>query len=237
MIETQDARSPAPPCVPDDVLSAVVHDLRNPLSTILVLSDVLAKLPDAHAPAKRIRRAALRMNDMIGDLLDVTHLREGGGLRTSPEGVASLLEEAADTLRPQAAARSIALAIDHRPGLPPVWMDRGRILRVLANIGGNAAKFTPEGGHITFGATETGAMVRLFVADTGPGIAASELSHVFERFWQARENDERGTGLGLAIAKTIVEAHGGSIAVESELGRGSTFSFTLPIAGTNVPAR
>jgi len=103
---------------------------------------------------------------------------------------------------------------------------------VLANLGGNAVKFTPAGGKVVLRAECQGDGVRVSCADTGPGIAAEDLPHVFDRFWQARSTRRAGAGLGLAIARGIVEAHGGDIAAESTLGQGSTFSFTLPGAAS-----
>jgi signal transduction histidine kinase len=112
-----------------------------------------------------------------------------------------------------------------------VRVDEGRILQVFANLIGNALKFTPPGGIITVGARAgTDNDVIFFVRDNGPGIADPDRSHVFEWRWQARPDERCGSGLGLAICRGIVEAHGGTIAVDTRLGQGSTFSFTLPIA-------
>jgi signal transduction histidine kinase len=112
-----------------------------------------------------------------------------------------------------------------------VRCDRERALQVLSNLLGNAVKFTPEGGAVTCVVSterEDEGAVRFVVRDTGPGIPAAQLSRLFDRYWQARETQRLGTGLGLFIARGIVEAHGGRIWVESEVGRGSSFAFTLP---------
>jgi len=111
-----------------------------------------------------------------------------------------------------------------------VLCDRDRVMRVLGNLLSNAAKFTSEGGNVTVTLAREEGFCKVSIADTGAGIDADALPHVFERFWQADSAARRGTGLGLAIAKGIVEAHGGRIWAESELGRGSTFHFTLPLA-------
>jgi signal transduction histidine kinase len=103
----------------------------------------------------------------------------------------------------------------------------------VGNIVGNALKFTPEHGNVTMRAVANGNHVAIHVADTGPGIAPADIKHLFDDFWQARNDDHRGVGLGLAIAKGVVEAHGGKIWCDSMLGAGSTFSFTLPRAMTN----
>jgi signal transduction histidine kinase len=109
-----------------------------------------------------------------------------------------------------------------------VLADAARVQQVLSNIVGNAVKFTPRDGRITVCAESIGGEVRFAVIDTGPGIPAEQLPHIFGRFWQAKTSDRRGIGLGLAIAKGIVEAHNGRIWVESHVGLGSTFYFTLP---------
>ena len=108
--------------------------------------------------------------------------------------------------------------------------DTARLLQVLSNLVGNAIKFTPRGGVITVRIEPLGDEVRFAVRDTGPGIAPDQVPHIFGRFWQANRKDRRGIGLGLAIAKGIVEVHGGRIWVESTLGAGSTFYFTIPVA-------
>jgi signal transduction histidine kinase len=106
---------------------------------------------------------------------------------------------------------------------------------VLFNLISNSIKFTPAGGKVTLCCEKVGSDARVTVADTGPGISPAELPHIFERFWQAKENVMQGTGLGLSIAKGIVEAHGGKIWVETALGRGSKFFFTLPLAELAAP--
>jgi signal transduction histidine kinase len=116
------------------------------------------------------------------------------------------------------------------PGLPRVSADRERILQVLSNLIGNAIKFTPLQGTITLRARQVDGKVRISVKDTGPGISEEAVPHLFERFWRATSALERGTGLGLSIAKSIVEAHGGTLWVETREGAGSTFFFTLPVA-------
>ncbi|HEX7595528.1 MAG TPA: PAS domain S-box protein [Gemmatimonadaceae bacterium] len=218
----------------DDVLAVVAHDLRNPLNTVtMAVSLMLENTPPERVQERRqveiVRRAADRMNRMIQDLLDVRRM-ESGRLTTDliPESPAVLVNDTIDMLRPLATGSTIRLDTAIEPGLPLVLADAARVQQVLSNLVGNAVKFTPRGGRITVCAESMEGEVRFSVIDTGPGIPAEQLPHIFGRFWQAKTSDRRGIGLGLAIAKGIVEAHNGRIWVESHVGLGSTFYFTLP---------
>jgi PAS domain S-box-containing protein len=220
----------------DEMLGVVAHDLRNPLNTIVMGASTMLELLPANPPllrnhAKIVRRAADRMNRLIQDLLDVRRI-ESGRLAVDPRSVTVgvLVDEALEMLRPLASAASLELVTDLAADLPRARADSGRILQVFSNLVGNAIKFTPAGGRITISATRSEDEVRFEIADTGPGIAAEQLPHVFGQFWQGTRGDRRGIGLGLAIAKAIVEAHGGRIWVESQLGEGSRFYFTLPLS-------
>jgi signal transduction histidine kinase len=133
-------------------------------------------------------------------------------------------------LRPLAASSTIVLDSRVAGDLPRVIADGARIQQVLSNLVGNAVKFTGRDGRITVAAEQIDGEVRFSVVDTGPGIPAEQLPHIFGRFWQGKPTDRRGIGLGLAIAKGIVDAHNGRIWVESSVGAGSTFYFTLPAA-------
>ena len=144
----------------------------------------------------------------------------------------ALVAEAVDMLRSLATSSSIDLVLEETcDDLPHVCADVHRVQQVLSNLIGNAVKFTPRGGRIVVRCSRAPREVRFEVRDTGPGIPAEYLPHVFGQFWQASRSDRRGIGLGLAIAKGIVEAHGGKIWVESEPGEGSSFFFTLPSVG------
>jgi PAS domain S-box-containing protein len=219
----------------DEMLGVVAHDLRNPLNTIVMgASSLLEALPESppllRKSAHILQRAADRMNRLIQDLLDVRRI-DAGRLVVEPRSatVTALVDEAMEMMRPLATAASIELTTDVAADLARVLADPGRILQVLSNLVGNAIKFTPTGGTITLSAGGEGDEIRFAISDTGPGIAADQLPHIFGRFWQANRADRRGIGLGLAIAKGIVEAHGGRIWVESQVGQGSRFYFTLPI--------
>jgi len=133
-------------------------------------------------------------------------------------------------MRPLAAVRGLELRAEVADDVPAVCADGPRIEQVLANLLGNAIKFTPRGGTIVVRAARSADDVCFAVVDTGPGIAKENLAHVFDRFWQAERTDRLGTGLGLYIVKGIVETHGGTVWAESEVGQGSSFFFTLPSA-------
>ncbi len=218
----------------DEILAVVAHDLRNPLNTVMMAAGLMLETSSPERPAERrqveiVRRAADRMNRMIQDLLDVKRMESGRlGLEAKPETVAGLVGDTMEMLRPLAEGSSIRLESHVAPNLPRVLADATRISQVLSNLVGNAVKFTPREGVITITADGLDAEVRFSVIDTGAGIPAEQLPHIFGRFWQARTSDRRGIGLGLAIAKGIVEAHRGRIWVESSVGLGSTFYFTLP---------
>src|SRR6185503_21310932 len=140
-----------------------------------------------------------------------------------------LLREAAEMLEPTAREKAITLTVSTADDLPSVRADSARLLQVFANLVGNAVKFTPSGGAITIAATRGDGRIECSVADNGPGIPAAQIPRLFGKFWQAKRGDGRGVGLGLAIARGIVEAHGGTITVDSEEGKGSVFSFALPV--------
>jgi PAS domain S-box-containing protein len=218
----------------DETLGIIAHDLRNPLGAILMQAGLLGRRgaePERRSrkPVDRIERAASRMNRLIQDLLDVSRM-EAGRLTLEPTRVsaAQLVGDAVEVETPLAASSSRELALDVAPGLPEVWADRDRLLQVFENLIGNALKFTKPGGRITVGAASGAGEVLFWVADTGPGIKADDLPHLFDRFWQARKAERSGAGLGLPIVKGIIEAHGGKVSVESTPGHGSTFYFTVP---------
>jgi PAS domain S-box-containing protein len=221
----------------DDVLRIVAHDLRNPLSAIMMQAALMEREgpePERRDPQPRqvIQRAATRMNQLIQDLLDVA-LAEEGQLRIAPArlAVTELVRDETEMQAPIAASAELTLRFEVKPGVREVWGDRQRLLQVFENLIGNAIKFTKPGGQIVVSATPTDGEVVFSVADSGVGMERDAAEHVFDRFWQVASKTKRlGAGLGLPITKGIVEAHGGRIWLESEPGRGSTFSFSIPIA-------
>jgi signal transduction histidine kinase len=144
--------------------------------------------------------------------------------------------EAVAAQRGLAAKAGLELRTDVSGDLPDVRGDHDRLLQIFENLIGNAVKFTPRGGSVVVGATRRGRAVSFWVKDTGEGIPAEDLPHVFDRFWQARKRRSDGAGLGLAIVKALVEAHGGRSWVESAPGGGSTFCFTIPASIAPVRA-
>jgi hypothetical protein len=218
----------------DDILGVVAHDLRNPLTAISMYASLLLEMPrDADTQRGQLRTVLEltdQMNRLIQDLLDASRI-EAGQLRVHPAPLRlpPLLADAAEMVRMAAADRGVSLRVQAADGLPPVLADRDRVLQVLSNLLGNAVKFTPRGGDVLVRASAGGGGVEVSVADTGVGIPPEQLPHVFDRFWQG-DARRKGAGLGLAIARGIVEAHGGRIRAESDPGRGSTFTFTLPAA-------
>jgi len=169
------------------------------------------------------------MDTLIQDLLDVTRVEAGGlSVELLPIDTRILLEESLRTLEPVAESKSIVLRLNAPPELPPVNADSERIAQALSNLVGNAVKFSPPESEITVGAAERNGEVLVSVSDRGPGMTPEQLAHAFDRFWQSRRTDREGAGLGLAITKGIIDAHGGRIWAESEIGNGSTFYFTLP---------
>jgi K+-sensing histidine kinase KdpD len=216
----------------EDVLRIVAHDLRNPLS--LISSSAELMLESGTEPAERTKvhdvfqRAVKQMNRLIADLLDTERLRSGRlSLDLKKLPVAEIIREADETFRPLAEQRHIKFNTEAPREPRAVNVDPVRISQVLGNLIGNALKFTPSGGSVDVRANDAGDIELFEVSDTGEGIAADDLPHVFEG-WQAHKGDTRGVGLGLGLAKALVEAHGGSMSVKSTLGKGSTFSFTIP---------
>lgn len=241
----------------EEVLAVVSHDLRSPLSAVQMAAmflrrDVAALQaaaggdpsgPEAAAKAlkqvERIERGSERMQRLIEDLLDLTRLEAGRlALKVQPTAVHTLLEHALEVFRPLAGQRLQVLReeVGADVAAARVRCDPERVFQVLSNLLGNAHKFTPEGGALTVHAfrppgAERDTHVHFAVADTGSGMSEEQVNQLFTRYWQAQEGDRRGLGLGLTIARGIVEAHGGRVWVDSTPGKGTTFFFSLPLAG------
>jgi PAS domain S-box-containing protein len=221
----------------EEILGIVSHDLRNPLSAIMMCASALDEGMAGANDSLRymvttIADSASWMNRLIQDLLDMASIESGRlSLERRPAAAEQILARLEMTFASTAKEAGIALVIGARPDLPAVLVDDERILQVLANLVANSLKFTPAGGEIRVLADLAEGepnRVAFTVSDTGCGIPPEHLPHLFDRFWQARRGaSQRGTGLGLAISRGIVEAHGGSMTVESEIGRGSIFRVEL----------
>ena len=217
----------------DEVLAIVAHDLRAPLNAVQTsaafLMDVELNDVERRRLLEVIRRASAGMNRLIEDLLDVARIESGAFVvELQRVDLGALAIEVCEQFRPQAADAGLTLEMDVERKLPLVSVDRDRMAHVLANLIGNAIKFTLAGGRVTVRlARHESDCVLCSVADTGVGIPSEELPHLFERFWQARRYRRGGAGLGLAIARGVVEAHGSHLSVESEAGRGTVFSFVI----------
>jgi len=220
----------------------LIHDLRSPLTVLMGSMDFMqgafAKQDSENFAMllEMAQRSSKRMLGMVNELLDISKL-ESGELILHPEAIdaRSLIEDVVARFAPLATSAQITLEISVASNLPPLHVDTQLIGRVLHNLLDNAIKFTPDGGHIRLWARpdpeSASDRLRVGVSDTGPGIPPEEQPRLFEKFQQVSSVEGRraGTGLGLPFCKLTVEAHGGWIWVESEVGKGSTFIMTLPI--------
>jgi signal transduction histidine kinase len=221
----------------DEFLGIVGHDLRNMLASVIGAATLIEKADTTKNPAEtvrtcaqRIARSCTRMNCLVGDLLDVASIEAGAlAVTREPGNPGDVALEAVDAFHAQAVTCDIAIVGEVIPPLPVVPFDSARVFQVLANLLSNALKFTQRKGRIVVRVERIDDDVRFGVSDTGAGIAPEKLEEIFERFHQLDSKDRRGVGLGLYISKSIVHGHGGRIWAESELGKGSTFYFTLPI--------
>ena len=233
-----------------EFISFVSHELKQPMTSIKGYTDLLIKgmageLTDAQGRfLETVRSSVDRMNTLVGDLLDISRI-ESGRIRLEFKSISieRVIEEVLRATRRQIEAKQHTLEVDIPSDLPPVRGDRDRLVQILTNLVSNAYKYTPVGGHIAIrvqrwrppigGDEREGGFVLCSVADTGIGITPQDQERLFTKYFRADDPTVRsvpGTGLGLVITKSLVELHGGEIWVESEVGKGSTFSFTIPVA-------
>ncbi|MBA3457031.1 MAG: hybrid sensor histidine kinase/response regulator [Deltaproteobacteria bacterium] len=213
----------------DELLAVVSHDLRNPLNVVTLALQMIEHDPDTLVAAlPRAKRGVERMQRLIADLLDVAQIETGTlTVELRPVEVGGVLDDAFEQHRALATERQITLVRTYESPVGVAICDRHRIGQVLANLVGNALKFTPKGGTIRIGAEVVhDERVSIIISDTGRGIAPAHLDHIFDRYWQP-ERGSHGVGLGLAIVKGIVAAHGGEVLVESTLGAGTSFRIEL----------
>jgi PAS domain S-box-containing protein len=223
-----------------DILEIVSHDLKNPLTVITLVARALRESRELEAVqiteyADKIQRAVDKMLQLISNLLDFSKIESGTFfIERHPETLENMILPAIDGMRTLAEARQQTMECHIESNLPEVTADRHRVGQVVSNLLSNAIKFNRQGGRIVISAQKRDDTIVVSVSDEGPGIPREHLSKVFDRFWQEEKTKRLGSGLGLSIANGIVEAHGGKIWVDSQIGKGSSFSFTLPLATTDT---
>jgi len=226
-----------------EFVSVASHELRTPLTAIKSAVQLILKGKTGEINENQRRFLSMaerninRLANILNNLLDFSRIESGKiGIKFEELDIRSSIEFILSSLKPQADGKSIHLKMEIQEDLPPVYADREKVEQILTNLIGNAIKFTPEGGEISVSAKpfgEDGDMVAVSVKDSGIGIPEDQLRKIFDKFFRVEDSlrgSITGTGLGLAITKGLVEAHHGGIWVESEVGEGSAFTFTLPIS-------
>jgi signal transduction histidine kinase len=223
--------------VKNEFIATASHDLKGPITAILGYSHLITRIGPLGSQQteylSRIDRAAKQMHELVQNLLEMARIDIGVSLKLEPCNMRDLLASVADEFKAQALHKQQSLLLLPFEGQAQVLGDVPRLRQVLRNLIGNAVKYTPEGGQITVTANVEGAYIRAAITDTGVGIPAADLPFIFDKFYRAQTDnisDIEGNGLGLAIVKSIVEQHGGQVAVDSKPEQGSCFSFTLPLA-------
>jgi signal transduction histidine kinase len=219
-----------------DLIAEIVHEMRTPLTSIIAYAELIQR---SETPVEQrsqfadiIRREAERINEVTKNFLELARLESGrASLARDPVYLTTVIHMAVNVMRPQADAKPVRILVDVPPTLPPVMGDAQRLHQALLNLLSNAVKYSRPGDSVTVNANCEGNRLAVSVADTGPGIPAEALPRLFERFYRVpgAERQALGTGLGLSITRQIIEVHGGEIHVASEEGRGTTFTFTLPV--------
>jgi signal transduction histidine kinase len=219
-----------------DLVANVSHELKTPISALRAhLENMIDGVERADPETLQVMFAqSERLGRLVDQLLELSRLESGDlPLSREPLRLRPLVEQVVSEIAVTRAGQRVRLDQSVPADLPPVLADAERVHQVLFNLLDNAVRFTPQGGHVTISATRRDGSVDVAVRDTGPGIPREHLPRLFDRFYRvdtARSRDDGGTGIGLAIARSVIDAHGGRIWAESELGRGSTFTFELPVA-------
>ncbi|MFH1655879.1 MAG: GAF domain-containing sensor histidine kinase [Candidatus Omnitrophota bacterium] len=226
--------------IKSDFVSAVSHELRTPLTSIkgyasILMTGKMGDIPNAvKERLEKINKHSDSLVELINDLLDISRIESGRvDMKFESENIKDIVDTVADLLGPQIKAKQIKLNLELPEGLANVLIDHSQIERIFINLIGNAIKFTPEKGSITVNAQDITDKVQINVADTGMGISQTDKKKIFDEFYRVDNvlnQSLKGSGLGLSLVKYIVEAHKGKIWVESQLKKGTTFSFTLPKA-------
>jgi signal transduction histidine kinase len=226
-----------------DFFAMVTHDLKSPLTTILGYTELISekakdkKEKDIAEMAKVAFQSGKKLLRLVEDFMAAARVEANGvQLCLLPEELSGLLREVRDDFEPLAKKKSITFRVDIPDGLPSVFLDRKQVERAVGNLLQNAFNYTPKGGEITLRAETTlrgeNKYIMVSVSDTGPGIPYDEHEKIFKKYYRSpKAAGPKGTGLGLAIVKAIAEEHGGSVEVESEEGKGSTFRLFLPVDG------
>ncbi len=221
----------------EEFTAMLTHDLKTPLTSILgnssiILSGELGPVPEKHMqPMEGILINAQRMLGLVRNILSMGRIKERIlELDRSPVKIQSLITEAIRNMAPQINDKGHTTSMEFEPNLPPVLADKEHLERVLCNLITNAVKFTPHGGRISFAARKADEFVEIRLTDSGMGILPEEVPMLFDKYYKGAGSSSRGSGLGLFISKTIIDAHGGAIAVESRAGEGATFILSLPAA-------
>jgi signal transduction histidine kinase len=219
-----------------ELIGNVAHELRTPLSSIQVIMEGLIDgvLPADPATYADFQREIKRLQRLVYDLQELSRVESRQvSLALKLEDISVLVQTAVDRLRPQFEEKGVDLTCTLAANIPQVSVDADRIMQVLVNLIGNALHYTPSGGRVTVQLEQRGDAVRVQIQDTGIGIPAEHLSHIFERFYRVDKSRSRaggGSGIGLTIAKHLIEAHGGTITAASDgPNQGSVFTFTLPV--------
>lgn len=228
----------------EDVLAIVSHDMRTPLSVVHTTASMLLNPKYQFTPQQvreqheRIKRNVELMNRMIGDLMDMANLRSGKlSIDPKPLVINDVLREAVTAHEAPARDKGLTMTYDAGNDVMSAEADRARLMQLFQNLIGNSVKFCKAGDSIMVASRTRGSQAFIEIADTGPGIAAEDLPHIFDPYYSAsRKHQKTGTGLGLYIGKGIVDAHGGQIRCGSEPGVGTTFSITLPLASSPAAA-
>jgi signal transduction histidine kinase len=231
--------------VKTNFFSVINHEMRTPLTAIIGYTELLVERGRLPAGQERmvqtIQNNSQRLLDLVNNILDISRL-EDGKLVVVPEAmqIPPAVKQALAVVQPLADSKQLSIGVDISPGLPEVWADPERVHQILVNLLNNAIKYTPDTGAIRITAHQNAQpnMLEVSISDTGIGIPAEQLPHIFERFSRIERPEIQhtiGTGLGLSIVKGLVEAHAGQIEVQSEEGRGTCFTFTLPIAQSLAP--
>jgi len=226
-----------------DLVAEIVHEIRTPLMSIIGYAELMQQprvtVPQCHQFAGIIQRETERLNGLASDFLEFARLESGrASLSLDPVDLLTVIRMAVSVLAPQAGTKKVGLAVEALADRTTVMGDAQRLHQAMLNLIGNAIKYCGSKDRVTITVKDAEEGVAVHVTDTGPGISSKDLPHVFERFYRVpgMEGQVSGSGLGLSITRRIVEAHGGQINVASEEGKGTTFTFVLPLARFDEPS-